>query len=137
MTTDKAKRKHNPDEKNWLEWLVFCVSLLLLLSILGYLVYQVSSYKAQDPDVYAEAQPDPSVMAPNRYQVAVYNKGGSTAEEVITEFILYTDGKEKEKAELMTAFSPKDSKQEGWVIFSGQPSDKDSVVARIVSFKKP
>ncbi|WP_162425716.1 hypothetical protein [Pontibacter pudoricolor] len=136
--TDKGRDSENKDdEKNWLEWLVFAVSLLLLLGIFGYLGYQVKTYDPTDPKVFAKARHDPSEEAPNRYQVTITNKGGTTAEEVISEFILYSNGEEKEKSELQIAFSPKDSKREGWVTFSGEPAASDSVVARVKSFKKP
>jgi len=134
---NKSTQKSRHDEKNWLEWLVFCISLLLLLGILGYLVYEVSNYKPTDPDVYAIVKPDPSEHAPNRYQVTIANKGGTTAEEVMVEFILYRAGKEIEKSELMIAFSPKDSEKQGWINFSGKPEKADSVATRVVSFKKP
>lgn len=125
------------DQKNWLEWLVFGLSLLLLLSILGYLVYQTITHKPGEPDIYAEAKADPSKLSPNRYMVTVYNKGGATAEEVIVEFILYKAGEELEKSELQIAYSPKESKREGWVTFTSDPQAADSVIARVVSYKKP
>ncbi|MER2997528.1 hypothetical protein [Pontibacter populi] len=134
----KDKQKdNNHDEKNWLEWLVFGISLLMLLAIFGYLGYQVKTYNPSDPEVMVEARHDPSAESPNRYQVTVMNKGGTTAEEVIAEFTLFSNGKEKETSELQIAFAPKDSKREGWVIFSVQPTASDSVVARVKSFKKP
>lgn len=137
MENNTRQHKSKHDEKNWLEWLVFCVSLLLLVSILSYLVYQVIHYQATEPDIVAEATPDPSGSMPNRYSVAVFNKGGTTAEEVLVEFILFTAGEEKEKSELLIAFSPRESKQEGWISFSGKPVVSDSVVTRVVSYKKP
>ena len=133
---DSNKEKKH-DEKNWLEWLVFGISLLLLLAIFGYLGYQVKTHDTTDPDVLVEANYDPSENAPNRYQVTIMNKGGTTAEEVTAEFILYSGGKEKEKSELQIAFSPKNSRREGWVTFSGEPATSDSVAARVKSFKKP
>ncbi|MBJ6116607.1 hypothetical protein JAO76_00265 [Pontibacter sp. BT310] len=135
---NRDKNKENKDdEKNWLEWLVFAVSLLLLLGIFGYLGYMVKTYDPTDPKVFAKASHDPSEEAPNRYQVTITNKGGTTAEEVIAEFILYSNGKEMDKSELQIAFAPRDSKREGWVTFSGEPAVSDSVVARVKSFKKP
>ena len=136
MSTDKDK-DNNQDQKNWLEWMVFSISLLMLLAILGYLGYQVLTYKAMDPEVYAEAKHDPSELAPNRYKVTVHNTGGTTAEEVIVEFKLYEKGETLEESELQIAFSPKESKREGWVIFRNNPQAADSVIARVVSYKKP
>lgn len=137
MGTERQQEKHNDDKKNWLEWLVFGVSLVMLLAILGYLIYQTAKYSYKDPEVYAKGVPDPSEMAPNRYKVTVYNKGGTTAEQVIVEFTLYSQGQEPEVSELTIPFSPKESEREGWVIFRNSPESADSVVARIVSYKKP
>ncbi len=133
----KDKTGQGQDQKNWLEWLVFSVSLLMLLTIVGYLVYQAVQYKPEAPEIYAEAVADPSELAPNRYKVTVSNQGGTTAEEVIVEFKLYKAGEELEASELQIAFAPKESQREGWVIFSNNPADADSVVARVVSYKKP
>ena len=131
------QNNNGTDQKNWLEWLVFGLSLLLLLSILGYLVYQTMVHKPGEPDIYAEAKADPSRLSPNRFKVSVYNQGGATAEEVLVEFILYKTGEELEKSELLIAFSPKQSKREGWVTFTNNPQVADSVIARVVSYKKP
>jgi uncharacterized protein (TIGR02588 family) len=137
VSKEDKKDKQTHDQKNWLEWLVFSISLLLVLAILSYLVYQAYTHSPSDPDIYAQAKPDPSELAPNRYQVAIYNKGGSTAEEVHIEFTLYRAGEKVEKAELEIAFSPRDSKREGWITFTDSPHAADSVTARIVSYKKP
>jgi uncharacterized protein (TIGR02588 family) len=134
---EDRNKENKQDEKNWLEWLVFGISLVLLLAIFGYLGYQVKTYDPTDPEVLVEARHDPTEEMPNRYHVTITNKGGTTAEEVITEFILYSGGKEKEKSELQIAFAPKDSKREGWVTFSGEPAASDSVAARVKSFKEP
>lgn len=137
MTSKYGKASSNEDQKNWLEWLVFGVSLLLLAGVFGYLLYQVFNYKATDPEVYAEAEYDPSELAPNRYKVTVFNRGGTTAEQVIVDFTLYKTGEPLEESELQIAFSPKESKREGWVIFRNNPLQADSVIARIVSYKRP
>ena len=137
MSNHNRKSEKDKDQKNWLEWLVFSISLLLLLAIMGYLVYHVINYKPMGPEIYAEATAEPSVYAPNRYKVIVYNKGGATAEEVKVEFILYKKGKAMEESELQIPFSPKESEREGWVIFRTDPAVADSVIARVVSYKKP
>jgi len=135
---DREKQSNqNEDQKNWLEWMVFGVSLALLLTVFGYLVYQVINYTPQDPEVYAKGVPDPSEMEPNRYKVIVYNKGGTTAEEVTVEFTLYKNGDPEEVSELVIPFSPKDSERTGWVLFTTSPAAADSVIARIVSYEKP
>ncbi|WP_317164489.1 hypothetical protein [Pontibacter fetidus] len=134
---EKKDKQNSNDQKNWLEWLVFGVSLFLLVGILGYLLYQTIQHKPGEPDIYAEAMADPSELAPNRYLVSIFNKGGATAEEVVIEFKLYKSGAEKEKSELSVAFVPKDSESKGWITFSGKLETTDSVATRVISYKKP
>jgi uncharacterized protein (TIGR02588 family) len=136
---DKTKRKHREgdDDKNLLEWIVFGVSLLLIMAILGYLGYQAYIYEPSPPDIEVKYRPDPSENAPHRYHISIVNTGSETAEEVVVELALQKDGEELETAELQIPFAPKESKREGWVTFKTDPASADSVVARVMSYKKP
>ena len=116
---------------------MFYISLLLILSILGYLVYNVYTYKPSPPDLLVTYQHDPSEFAPYRYHVRVTNQGGETAEEVNIELVLEKAGQELEAAELQIPFSPRESEREGWVNFKTDPATADTVIARVMSYKKP
>jgi uncharacterized protein (TIGR02588 family) len=133
----KAKQAAGDDDKNALEWTVFGVSLLLVLSILVYLAYQVYHEKPSTPDLVVEYYPDPSDNAPHRYRVVVHNKGGETAEDVTIALSLENGNEELEAAALNIPFAPKESKREGWVNFRKDPLLADTLVARVVSYKKP
>lgn len=139
MNTEKHIKNNNgaKDKKNWLEWLVFALSLALVLAILGYLVYQVNTEAPTSPDLYVITSADPTELAPYRYHVTVFNKGGTTAEEVLIEVSLEKGGSPIETADLQLPFAPQESKREAWVSFSKDPSLADTLVARVVSYKKP
>jgi uncharacterized protein (TIGR02588 family) len=134
---DDKSNTFTDDSKNLLEWVVFYVSLLLVLTILGYLVYNVYNYKPSPPDLLVTYKHDPSKYAPNRYHVLVKNQGGETAEEVNVELVLEQAGNELEAAELQIPFSPRASEREGWVNFKTDPASADTVIARVMSYKKP
>ena len=136
MQKDKENKK-NSVEKNWLEWTVFGVSVLLVLAIIGYLTYQVYIDNPSSPDLYVKAVKDPSDLSPYRYHVTVENKGGTTAEEVIIEIALQKGEVSIEKAELQIPFTPHKSKREAWVTFSKDPALADTLTTRVVSYKKP
>ena len=125
------------DIKNWFEWTVFGLSLILVLAILGYLGYKVYHHSETPPEIVTQVWPSPSENTPNRYQVLVENKGGTSAEEVRVQVSIRRGGQELEKAELHIAFVPQESKREGWVVFEHAASQADSVVARVISFEKP
>lgn len=133
----QSDRAGDDDDRNALEWSVFGVSLVLVLAILVYLSYMAYNHKPSSPDLVVAYYHDPSANAPHRYRVVVHNRGGETAEEVQVELTTESGGEEVESAELSIAFSPKDSKREGWVNFKEDPANADTLVARVVSYKRP
>lgn len=124
-------------DKNALEWSVFAFSLLLVLAIIGYLSYKTITHEISPPDLVLEYTPDPSEHAPYRYHVIILNAGGETAEEVNIELSLEKGGEELEAAELQVPFSPKGSRREGWVNFKTDPAEADTIIARVMSYKRP
>ncbi len=138
MSNGKEAKHHNAeDKKNWLEWAVFAVSLLLVLAILTYLAYQVYYRKPSSPDLSVQSIADPTAHDPYRYHITVYNKGGATAEEVIVELIVEKENIALERSELQLPFLPQESKREAWVSFRRDPTQADTLLARIMSYKKP
>lgn len=134
---DKKNDHRTGNNKNLLEWMVFAVSLLLVTGTLGYIGYQMYTGSDGPPEIEVTTVQKPSDSAPNRYHVRLDNRGGSTAESVLIEFRLQREDSVLEKAELQLQYLPKASTREGWIIFSTRPTDEDTVLARIVSFKNP
>ncbi|QCR22362.1 hypothetical protein [Pontibacter sp. SGAir0037] len=134
---EKNHQNDTVDQKNPLEWTVFSISLLLVLGVLGYWAYRVYKYEELPPELYVEKIPAPSEQTPYRYQVSVFNGGGQTAENTTIEVVLERDGVELDKAELEIPYLPKGSKREGWVLFREDPAKADTMIARVISYKKP
>jgi uncharacterized protein (TIGR02588 family) len=80
---------------------------------------------------------DASPNAPYRYHLSVKNNGQVTAEEVHIELVLEKDGQELELATIHLPYAPKESTREGWINFSKNPTEADTLYARVVSYKKP
>ena len=125
------------DRKNGLEWAVFGVGLVLVLTILGYLIYKTVTYIPGSPHLVMEYTADPGPHEPNRFHVVVHNRGNETAESITVALGLFREGKEVDKAELSIDFCPKESKREGWVAFSTRVSPVDTVRGWVVSYEKP
>lgn len=133
----EKEKKEIKDQKNLLEWAVFWLGLLLVLSIFAYLGYQTYHHKPTSPELVVEFWPEPTEAQPYRYHVVVQNTGGETAEAVLVELKLQQEGKEVEKAELELMYVPQESKREGWVNFSQRPAGQSAVSARVASYQKP
>lgn len=133
----KNKEQQSKDKKNALEWSVFGISLLMVLLVLGYLVYHAFENRELPPMLEVVYSPDPTPYSPYRYQVTTYNKGGSTAEQVLVKVIMKDNGSILEEASLIFSWIPQTSKRVGWVIFSQNPARADSLTAQVVSYQVP
>ena len=124
-------------EKNWLEWIVFAVSLVLVMSTLGYLVYDAATLGEAPPSIeFQLGTPQPRL---NNFlvPVSVTNRGDETAEGVHIEVVLESGGKELESADFEIAFLPRHSTREGWVTFQVDPRTVEQMNARVLGFEKP
>ncbi|HEV7350853.1 hypothetical protein [Telluribacter sp.] len=125
------------DKKNALEWVVAVTGLVLVLIIIGYLTYKTITVSEGPPQLFLEYFHEPGHYEPNRYHIIVHNKGAETAESIIVEMALEKGGEALEVAQLDVAFCPKESYREGWVSFLTNPSEADTIKARVVSYNKP
>ena len=132
--TNKSREKV---EKNWLEWLVFGVGLLLVVSTLSYLVYDGATAADTPPDVEVRlGEPRPG-GAGFLVPVTVVNRGGQTAEGVSVEVVLEAGGAfEPERGEFTVAFLPRGGTREGWVSFRSDPR-AGRLAARASGYEKP
>lgn len=133
----EKEEEHSKHKKNWLEWLVFTISILLILGIIGYLVYKTYTHKVSPPEIEVTYSPSPTHATPYRYHLSIENSGGETAEEVIIELVLKQNGEVIEKSEVNIPFVPPASKCESWANFSKNPALTDTILVRVVSFRKP
>ncbi|HEX8337013.1 MAG TPA: hypothetical protein VF621_09795 [Pyrinomonadaceae bacterium] len=132
-----TKRSRGKVEKNWLEWVVFGVGLLLVLSTLAYLVYDGATAGDSPPDVQVRlGEPrrgGPGFLVP----VTVVNRGGETAGGVTVEVVLEAAGSpEPERGEFTLAFLPRGGTREGWVAFRTDPR-AGTLTARALGYEKP
>ncbi len=124
-------------QKNWLEWLVFALSLVLVLCTLGYLVYNGATSAKTPANIELElGKPQPQA---DRFiiPVSVTNNSDTTAETVQIEVTLENAGKEQESAQLEIGFLPRHSKREGWVTFKTDPRTVEEMTARVLGFEQP
>jgi uncharacterized protein (TIGR02588 family) len=125
-----------PPEKNRLEWLVFGISLVLVVLTFAYLLREAITTEVTPPDIVVMlGTPRPGsggFMVP----LVATNHGGQTAEDVqITVTLDLADGT-SEESEILIPFLPRESKREGWATFRSDPQSGDLRVGGI-GFQSP
>jgi uncharacterized protein (TIGR02588 family) len=131
--TKKKKRV----EKNWLEWAVFGVSLVLVACTLGFLAYEgFGSAGDAPPELRVELGTPERRGEHFLVPVTVRNGGGQTAEGVTVEVALERDGSPPERGEFSVAFLPRGGQREGFVTFRTDPRSA-RLVPRVLGYEKP
>jgi len=124
-------------EKNWLEWVVFGVGLVLVVSTLSYLLYDGVTAADTPPDVEVRLGDPRPGGAGFLVPVTVVNRGGQTAEGVTVEVTLEVAGSpEPERGDFTVAFLPRGGRREGWVAFRSDPR-AGRLTARASGYEKP
>ncbi|RNI33003.1 hypothetical protein EFA69_00850 [Rufibacter immobilis] len=124
-------------KKNPLEWVVFGLSVLLIVSLLGYLGVNAFSYQDTPPDLRVKVLQEQDKLNRNIYKVELTNLGEQTAENVMVEVTLLQNNAETERAETLYPLAPKESKQEAWVTFRASKQAGQQVKVHILGYNKP
>jgi uncharacterized protein (TIGR02588 family) len=121
---------------NWLEWTVLAVSAALVLGAAGVLGWEAA--RGEDgPPVVTVAAGEPRPMAGGwAVPVAVRNRSGATAANVVVEVQL-GEGPAAPRGELQVPFLPKGSERSGWVAFAEPPGPGREPRVRVIGFGKP
>lgn len=131
----------NKLQKNWLEWSVFVVGLVLVLGTLGYLGYDAIAHGNDVARLEVRlGKPKEAGTTAMKYfivPVTVVNTGDKTAEGVVIEVTIEKAAKEVESAEFEIAFVPRHSQAEGQVIFSKDPRISGELKPRVLGYEEP
>ena len=124
-------------QKNWLEWIVFAVSLVLVAGALTYLAYDAATIGNAPPSI--EIRTGAPEQRPHNFivPVSITNHGDLTAEGVHIEVVLENGGEEVERSEFDVAFLPRRATREGWVAFQTDPRTARKIKARVLGYEKP
>lgn len=111
----------NVPKKNRLEWAVFAVSLLLVLSMAGSLVHQAVTTSEGPPLLTAFPGPPTAYQEGYLVPVTVRNDGDSTVQTVSVKAVLHPPSGEPEEAGFEIGFLPLKSERRGWAFFTSDP----------------
>lgn len=123
-------------QKNWLEWVVFAIGLVLVSLTLGYLLYAGATMGDEPPSLEVRLGTPEQRQFNFIVPVTVVNHGDETAEGVRIEVVMQNGGEEKARGELDIAFLPRHGTREGWVTFDQDPRTTQ-LKARVLGYQKP
>ena len=123
-------------QKNWLEWTVFAVGLVLVVSALGYLLYAGVSMGDESPRIEVRLGTPEQRQSNFVVPVTVQNHGDETAASIRIEVVMETNGTEQSRGELDIPFLPRHATREGWVTFDQDPRGAQ-LRARVLGYQKP
>jgi len=126
----------NKLQKNWFEWIVFALGLILVSSTLGYLIYAGTSMGQEPPSLEVRLGTPEQRQFNFIVPVTVVNHGDETAEGVRIEVVMESGGEEKARGEFDVPFVPRHATREGWVTFEQDPSTAQ-LKARVLGYQKP
>ncbi|HEY9851815.1 MAG TPA: hypothetical protein V6D28_20250 [Leptolyngbyaceae cyanobacterium] len=124
-------------QKNWLEWLIFAIGFILLVSTFGYLVYDAATIHEAPPQIVVTLGKAKQGIQNFIVPVSVTNQGDQTAEDVQIEVVLEKSDRQEELASFQIAFLPRRAIRKGWVTFETDPQTAKRMKARAVGYQKP
>ena len=126
----------NKIQKNWVEWVVFALGLILVSATLGYLIFAGATMGHEPPSLEVRLGTPEQRQFNFIVPVTVVNHGDETAEGVRIEVVMESGGEEKARGELDIAFVPRHATREGWVTFEQDPR-ASQLKARVLGYQKP
>ena len=123
-------------KKNWLEWSIFAVSLVVVLGTVGVLLYEYLSLGSEPADLRIELARPEAHAGYYAVPVTVRNQGSATAQNVHLEVTLQLSGAETERAEFELDYLPRAAKRKAWVTFLHDPA-QGKLTPRILGYENP
>jgi len=103
------------------EWIVAAVSAALVLSVVGYLIYDGVRHPATPPDVTVQVDSIQSAGPGYLVRVRAVNRGRTTAADVILEGELRADTGRVETSETTVDYVPAGGEQGAGLYFTNDP----------------
>jgi uncharacterized protein (TIGR02588 family) len=123
-------------QKNWVEWAIFAISLVVILSTAGALIYEKVSLGNEPADPRIVLGPPEARGDYFAVPVMVVNRGDETAQGVHIQVRLRFSGGEEEESSFDLQYLPRHSTRKAWVTFRHDPR-QGKLEPRVLGYEKP
>ncbi|MDX1664432.1 MAG: hypothetical protein R3272_11595 [Candidatus Promineifilaceae bacterium] len=128
MTTEKARQpqtERHPAARTKAEWITLAVSLVIVLSVTGYIVYDLITGSTVDPtiEVIPHYEQVRAELGAFYLPITVVNQGGRTAEDVSIHFLLKQTEGRSQSTSLTFRFLAPGERSEAVLIFDEHPEE--------------
>lgn len=130
-----TKNPHDRNTKNPLEWVVFAISSLLVLGVIGFLIWNITASDGKPAAFAISIGPTTSTSDSSVIQIKVTNSGSNTAAEVNVAVLARYPSGDRETT-LTIDFIPRGGTREGYAVFEG-PGKPDAITARVLGYIEP
>jgi uncharacterized protein (TIGR02588 family) len=118
------------------EWAVALTGLALVAATIGYMLAVAATERDTPPDIVASVERVHRASGGWVAEIAVDNRGGSTAAEVTIRAALGDGGREVETGEVVLGYVPMHSRRSAAIIFRRDPR-AHAIDLRAVSHREP
>ena len=120
MSDAAPHRASAPPRRNWLEWTVLALSLILIAGVVGTLAREAIGGSGRPPAVDVRVGA-PTAADGGRWQVPVVlrNTGDRSARNVTVELVVRRGAPDEARATVLVSFLPAHSVREGTAAFGG------------------
>lgn len=125
--------------KNWLEWTVFALGVVLVLAVVGVLVAQAVLHDDRPPHIGVRlGDPWRPEVSPAHFvvPVTVVNDGDKAVEWVLVELTLVQDGDVRERSQLHLPDLPRRSRRNAGFTLQADPAS-GQLHTRVLGFSEP
>jgi uncharacterized protein (TIGR02588 family) len=123
-------------KKNWLEWMIFALSLALICATVGILVYESRSLSNESPSPQIELGPSEWHQSYFAVPVRVRNAGDQTAQNLQIEIDLVLPNGDKETGKVNLDYLPRRATRNAWVTFRHDPG-QGKLQPRVLGYELP
>ncbi len=123
-------------KKNWLEWSVFALSLVLILATAGILIHEQLSLGEKPAEPHLKLGRPVARDGYFAVPVTVVNRGDETAANVHLSVVLHLPDGPEETAEFDLPYLPRRATREAWITFRQDPR-AGKLEPRVLGYQKP